>query len=137
MSQPAESHGDLVQIGVLAESVGLSLRTVRYYEEVGLVEPAARTSGGFRLYTPEQEERLRILKTMKPLGFSLDEMRGFIQLIADASHARSGSRRALVLLQQINTARHDILERRAVLMDQVEATKLISRTLDRAARDLT
>ncbi len=136
MNPPAESHGDLVQIGALAERVGLSLRTVRYYEEVGLVEPAARTTGGFRLYTPEQEERLRIVKSMKPLGFTLDEMRDFIQLITDASHTRSGSRRARGLLQRIDDVRRDILERRAVLLKQVEATKLISSTLDRAAHGL-
>lgn len=62
-------------IGEVAERVGLSLRTVRYYEEQGLVVPEARTEGGFRLYTERQIDRLFLVKKMKPLGFSLDEMR--------------------------------------------------------------
>lgn len=40
-----------MQIGEVAERIGLSLRTIRYYEEVGLVVPSVRSQGGFRLYT--------------------------------------------------------------------------------------
>jgi len=68
---PDQTH----QIGEVADRVGLSLRTVRYYEEQGLVVPEARTEGGFRLYTERQIDRLFLVKKMKPLGFSLDEMR--------------------------------------------------------------
>jgi DNA-binding transcriptional MerR regulator len=63
-----------LQIGEVAERVGLSLRTVRYYEEQGLVQPETRTDGGFRLYTERQIDRLLLIKQMKPLGFSLEEM---------------------------------------------------------------
>ncbi|MEX0790718.1 MAG: MerR family transcriptional regulator, partial [Actinomycetota bacterium] len=66
------------QIGEAAESVGLSLRTIRHYEEIGLVPPSGRTSGGFRLYTEEDIERLRLVKHMKPLDFSLEEMRDLV-----------------------------------------------------------
>jgi MerR family transcriptional regulator, copper efflux regulator len=63
------------QIGQVAERVGLSLRTVRYYEEMGLISPERRTNGGFRLYTDENLERLLLIKQMKPLGFTVQEMR--------------------------------------------------------------
>ena len=43
--------GEQMQIGEVAERTGLSLRTIRYYEEVGLAVPSARSQGGFRLYT--------------------------------------------------------------------------------------
>lgn len=66
------------QIGEAAEAVGLSLRTIRHYEEIGLVPPSGRTSGGFRLYTEEDIERLRLVKHMKPLEFSLEEMRDLL-----------------------------------------------------------
>lgn len=69
------------QIGEVAERVGLSLRTVRYYEEVGLVVPPERTSGGFRLYTDADIERLTMARELKPLGFSLDEVREILDLI--------------------------------------------------------
>jgi DNA-binding transcriptional MerR regulator len=67
------------QIGEVAERVGLSLRTVRYYEEMGLITPQQRTGGGFRLYTDENIERLLLIKQMKPLGFSVQEMRGLLE----------------------------------------------------------
>src|SRR5690606_1134265 len=55
--------------------VGLSLRSVRHYEDAGLVVPAARTAGGFRLYDEQAIGRLRLIMQMKPLGFTLEEMR--------------------------------------------------------------
>jgi DNA-binding transcriptional MerR regulator len=71
---------NLLQIGQVAERVGLSLRTVRYYEEVGLLTPTTRSAGGFRLYAEEQVERLRILKGMKPFGLTLEEIRALMEL---------------------------------------------------------
>ncbi len=70
-----------MQIGHVAERVGLSLRTVRYYEEVGLLTPAGRSQGGFRLYREAQVERLRLLKGMKPFGLTLEEIRELVELI--------------------------------------------------------
>lgn len=67
------------QIGEVADTVGLSLRTIRHYEEVGLVPPSGRSAGGFRLYTDEDIDRLRLVKHMKPLDFSLEEMRDLLQ----------------------------------------------------------
>ena len=63
------------QIGEAAERAELSLRSVRYYEEMGLVAPESRTAGGFRLYTDEHVDRLQLIRRMKPLGFSLQQMR--------------------------------------------------------------
>lgn len=64
-----------LHIGDVAERVGLSLRSVRYYEEQGLVQPEGRTTGGFRLYGQAQIDRLLAIMQMKPLGFTLEEMR--------------------------------------------------------------
>jgi DNA-binding transcriptional MerR regulator len=69
----------LVQIGEVAERLGLSLRTIRHYEEVGLVVPE-RTPGGFRLYSETDIGRLALIKRMKPLGFSLEEMRDLLEI---------------------------------------------------------
>jgi DNA-binding transcriptional MerR regulator len=70
-----------MQIGEVAERTGLSLRTIRYYEEVGLVIPSARTPGGFRLYTEPDVARLELIMRMKPLGFQLDEMRRLLAVL--------------------------------------------------------
>jgi MerR family copper efflux transcriptional regulator len=61
-------------IGAVAERTGLSLRTLRHWDEVGLVTPSGRSDGGFRLYTETDVERILLVRRMKPLGFSLDEM---------------------------------------------------------------
>ncbi|CCG02053.1 MerR family transcriptional regulator [Blastococcus saxobsidens] len=77
------SRGELVQIGQVAERTGLSLRTIRFYEENGLVIPTARSEGGFRLYSEDDVARLEVVKRMKPLGFSLEEMQELLTLLAD------------------------------------------------------
>jgi MerR family transcriptional regulator, copper efflux regulator len=67
-----------LQIGDVAELTGLSLRTIRHYEDVGLLPPAQRSPGGFRLYTHHGVERLLLVKQMKPLDFTLEEMADII-----------------------------------------------------------
>jgi DNA-binding transcriptional MerR regulator len=74
---PEEHH---VQIGDVAERVGLSLRTIRYYEEIGLVVPSGRTDGGFRLYREEDIERLQLVKALKPLGMPLEDLQELLAL---------------------------------------------------------
>jgi DNA-binding transcriptional MerR regulator len=90
-----------MQIGEVAERIGLSLRTIRYYEEVGLITPSARTQGGFRLYTERDAVRLQLVKDMKPLGFSLDEMGDLLGVLdrldgADEAGATPEEREALL-----------------------------------------
>jgi DNA-binding transcriptional MerR regulator len=64
----------VLQIGELATECGVSIDTIRYYERRKLLPHAGRTSGGFRLYTPEAVERLRFIKQAQEIGFSLDEI---------------------------------------------------------------
>lgn len=85
------------QIGEVADDVGLSLRTIRYYEEIGLVTPSGRTEGGFRLYTDSDVERLRLVKALKPVGMSLETMTELLEAadrMADSSEARQRKARA-------------------------------------------
>ncbi|MGW5638814.1 MerR family transcriptional regulator [Streptomyces sp. NPDC003832] len=67
-----------MQIGEVATRTELSLRTIRHYEETGLVVPSARSRGGFRLYTERDVARLMVVRRMKPLGFTLDQMRDLL-----------------------------------------------------------
>lgn len=65
----------LMRIGEVSERTGLSLRTMRHYENVGVVAPSGRTLGGFRLYTESEAHRLVLVRRMRPLGFSLGDVR--------------------------------------------------------------
>ncbi|MEV8227141.1 MerR family transcriptional regulator [Streptomyces sp. NPDC079167] len=93
-----------MQIGEVAARTELSLRTIRHYEEVGLVIPSARSQGGFRLYTETDVTRLMVIRRMKPLGFTLDEMRDLLDItdsLDAAPPAESTEREAL--LQRMGT----------------------------------
>lgn len=70
-----------MHIGELAKRAGMSLRTIRHYDEVGLLVPSGRTSGGFRVYTEQDLERLLVVRRMKPLGFTLDEMAELLRVV--------------------------------------------------------
>jgi DNA-binding transcriptional MerR regulator len=83
-----------MHIGEVAERCGLSLRTVRYYEEQGLLAPDGRSQGGFRLYSEEQLDRLFVIKQMKPLGFSVAEMRDLLHALDTLALAEPGPREA-------------------------------------------
>jgi MerR family transcriptional regulator, copper efflux regulator len=76
----------VMQIGVVAERLGLSQRTLHHWEESGLVTPSARSAGGFRLYTEADVERLITIRRMKPLGFAIEEMKDLLhssELLSD------------------------------------------------------
>ncbi|PQZ92861.1 MerR family transcriptional regulator [Arthrobacter sp. MYb227] len=73
-STPPMTAGPRMHIGELSEATGLSQRTIRHYDEVGLLPASTRSEGGFRVYTPTDLQRMLVIRSMKPLGFSLEEM---------------------------------------------------------------
>ena len=66
---------ELSRVGEVAERLGVSNRTIKYYEELGLVEPESRSQGGFRLYGRREVERLERILKMKGMGYSLAAIR--------------------------------------------------------------
>jgi DNA-binding transcriptional MerR regulator len=97
----------LLRIQEVAATLGLTPRTIRYYEELGLLTPAARSEGDYRLYDDDDVERLRFIKDLRDeAGFSLAEIS---QLLEDEA-ARSRNRVRF-------RATRDVAERRAILDD--------------------
>mgnify|MGYP000123706041 CR=1 FL=1 len=66
----------------MAARTELSIKTIRHYDDVGLVVPSERSAGGFRLYTTDDVARLTAIRRMKPLGFTLAEMREVLDALA-------------------------------------------------------
>lgn len=122
------------QIGHVASRVGLSLRTVRYYGEVGLAQPSGRTEGGFRLYTDEDIARLELIKQLKPLEFSLEELRDLLA-VRDGlrrDDLEQAPRRALSdrLAGYVDVTR----QRCELLRDQLAAAQAVTDRLEREVR---
>jgi DNA-binding transcriptional MerR regulator len=120
-----------LQIGEVSERTGLSLRTIRYYEQMGLVTPSARTSGGFRLYTESDIARLMLVRRMKPLEFSMEEMRDVLALL-DALEARgdTAGQRA-VLLDRLAMYREVADQRVQAMREQLEIGEEFAKALRR------
>jgi DNA-binding transcriptional MerR regulator len=65
---------DYLKIGELAHLVEMSPRTIRYYEEIGLLNSIKRIEGGKRIFTDKDVQRLKFIKRLKHLGLTLSEM---------------------------------------------------------------
>lgn len=65
---------DLLKIGEFATLAGTNLRTLRYYEELGLLVPALRSDGGFRYYRPTDANRVRAIQFLQELGLPLERI---------------------------------------------------------------
>src|SRR5437660_12266878 len=92
MTHPTDALGArLLRINEVAAEVGLTTRSIRYYEEIGLLAPAGRSEAAYRLYDASDLERLRFIKGLRDdAGFSLAEIK---QLLEDeAARARNRER---------------------------------------------
>jgi MerR family transcriptional regulator, repressor of the yfmOP operon len=82
-----QSEDALLRIDQVATRTGLTKRTLRYYEEIGLLDPPTRTEGGYRLYSEADIRRIEGIKRLRNLlGFSLAEVRDLVK--ADEERAR-------------------------------------------------
>ena len=110
----------LLKIQDVAADTGLTTRAIRYYEEIGLLEPAARSEGAYRLYDESDLERLRFIRSLRDdAGFSLAQIG---QLLEDE---RARERNRLRLRSTTDRA-----ERRALLLDAMERVDRQIETLE-------
>ena len=100
----------LLRIQEVAAETGLTPRAIRYYEELGLLAPAARSEGAYRLYDADDLERLRFIRGLRDdAGFSLSEIRQLLE--DDQARARNRDR---------FRATQDPAERRALVVDALD-----------------
>ena len=105
-----------LQIGEAANRAGLTQRTLRYYEELGLLKPASRMEGGFRLYSADDMDRIEYIKNLRDvLGFSLAEIRDMVA----AEDVRNQLKSELSGAASIELRRARLLELKEVALRQM------------------
>ena len=85
------------KIGELAHMVEMSPRTIRYYQEIGLLHPGRRVEGGKRVFTESDLQRLKFIKRLKHLGLTLSEMHE----LADIYEIHKTNRKVLIRLCEL------------------------------------
>lgn len=118
-----------MRIGELAVQVGINPKTIRYYEEVGVLPVPQRSPSGYRLYTMEDRERLLFIGKAKAIGLTLEEIREIIVL---RGHGRQPCKHVLMRIEEKLTAIDDqlqaLMEMRQELLtlrDQAAATTIV------------
>lgn len=109
-----------LQIGEVAEQLGLTPRTLRYYEEIGLLDPPSRMEGGFRLYSASDIDRLEsIVQLKRLLGFSLREIKQVVEAMESLKLLRQESKQASDLETKRDSLRKglEILEQQVDVLD--------------------
>jgi DNA-binding transcriptional MerR regulator len=108
-----------MHIGEVAARTELSLRSLRHWEEVGLLHPSGRTDGGFRLYTEADVEKIMVIRRMKPLGFSLDQMKAVMRDIEALDDPGTAAADRVAARQRLDEIRQDAAARREALVRQL------------------
>ncbi len=112
---------DFLTVGELAEQAGVNARTIKYWEERGILQPDARSTGGFRLYSRVYVYLCNLIKDLQNFGYSLEEIKEASDLFRDflgisegtATYSREEARKRLELMQ----------ERMAALQERMTALK--------------
>ena len=109
------TNGNLLRVGDVARKAGKTVRAIRLYEELGLLKPATRSSGGFRLYESKTVDRVRWIDLLHEMGFSLQEMREVLRAWWGAELAPEAMTRLRGLFQSKLRLTREAIERHAQL----------------------
>ncbi len=118
----APSEKRLLKIGEVARLTGFPAKTLRFYEERGILEPAARTEAGYRLYGREEVARLEFIKRAKFLGLTLKEIKELLGLAAEASRGK-----VIPHLEDVLEAKLEEIERRMAELAKLRESLLYYR----------
>ena len=110
-----------MNIGDVADLSGLPAKTIRYYEDIGLVEPL-RSANGYRSFRQSDVHKLAVLGRARALGFTIDDCRSLLKLYADTDRASAEVKQiAEQHLDRIDRKIAELTEMRATLSHLVEA----------------
>lgn len=125
---------DLLKIGDFARLAGTNLRTLRYYEEIGLLQPAMRSAGGFRYYRAEDLDRLRMVASLQRLGLELARIRDLMDTRSEESLESTDQSRRSEFMGRVRRA---LREQVALIDERVSALNVqrddLGQALDKLA----
>ena len=134
-----------MQIGQLAHTSGVTTKTIRYYESIGLLDTPARTAGGYRSYGPEALERLDFIRQAKASGLTLAEIGSILEIKDDGGQSCDHTRALLaehlvaldVKIDELLAARAELqrLSERAGRLDPSQCTDVNRCQVIATARD--
>jgi DNA-binding transcriptional MerR regulator len=101
-----------MRIGLLADRTGTTVPTIRYYETIGLLRPAARQSGGQRTYDNEDARRLAFIRRCRDFDFSIEEVRSLLSLLHDGTSICTATRELAQL--QLDKVRRKLADLKAL-----------------------
>ena len=121
---------ELSRVGEVAERLGVSPRTIKYYEEIGLVEPAGHSRGGFRLYGERETERLERILRMKSIGYSLAAIR---ELLAVRDTARDADKATILRTstEHLKEQKQEVAERIQQMHEELKRADTLYEELQR------
>lgn len=125
-----DTQQSLLQIGEVADRFGVSPRTVKYYEELGLVEPEERSAGGFRLYGEEGIHRLERILSLKSMGFSLSAIREFVS-VREAAREASSEDVLKQTRQRLETRERELTRRIEKLQEDIVGVEALREEIHR------
>jgi len=115
-----DGKDQIMKIGELARRAGVSVRAIRFYEELGLLRPQRRSRGGFRLYDRENHRKLAVIHFLKEVGLSLTEIRQIFL----ARSTRAGDKAAVIALRDVFHEKLQQVESRIRALNNVKAELL-------------
>ena len=118
MTKVSDDDGGMVSIGQLAKAAGVSSRTIRYYEELGILPQPRRSPGGTRMYPREYGGYIAAALALKDLGFRLDEVKPLARLAAGRSVSK-GQRDAAARLVEDKI---EVLARQVTMLRRLHAS---------------
>jgi MerR family transcriptional regulator, copper efflux regulator len=126
-----EGKDKLLRVGEVARAAGKTVRAIHLYEELGLLSPASRSSGGFRLYHADAVERIGWITKLQAIGFSLSEIQGFVRDFESADSGRSAAFQVRETFRaKLEEVRQQITQLQVIENDLVEAIEYLESCQD-------
>ncbi len=130
MDNPKNGNEEVVTIGEVAITLGLTTRTLRYWEEVGIIESVQRSDGAVRGYTPYTIRRIKFIMKLKELGLTIKEMQDLYTAYGEAKQTERMIPRLVEMLDEhINLIDAKIANLSSLRKDIVDYRKRIAQKL--------